>query len=88
MLTPQEIDELMGIGEEFDQGGESIIFITHKLNEIMKVSDCCTVLRRGKIDRNGRNLQNFDSRIMMMGRQGRQFQIERKPRSPRRRFLP
>ena len=48
VLTPQEIDELMAIMRNFAKEGKSILFITHKLNEIMAVSDRCTVLRKGK----------------------------------------
>ncbi|MBE6030002.1 MAG: ABC transporter ATP-binding protein [Clostridiales bacterium] len=48
VLTPQEIDELMAIMRGFAEEGKSILFITHKLNEIMAVADRCTVLRKGK----------------------------------------
>ena len=48
VLTPQEIDELMQIMRSFAAEGKSILFITHKLNEIMAVADRCTVLRKGK----------------------------------------
>ncbi len=48
VLTPQEIDELMNIMRSFAREGKSILFITHKLNEIMAVADRCTVLRKGK----------------------------------------
>ena len=48
VLTPQEIDELMEIMRGFAKEGKSILFITHKLNEIMAVSDRVTVLRKGK----------------------------------------
>ena len=48
VLTPQEIDELMEIMRSFAREGKSILFITHKLNEIMAVADRCTVLRKGK----------------------------------------
>ena len=48
VLTPQEIDELMEIMRGFKAEGKSILFITHKLNEIMAVSDRCSVLRKGK----------------------------------------
>jgi len=44
----QEIGELMKIMREFAKEGKSILFITHKLNEIMAVADSCTVLRKGK----------------------------------------
>ena len=49
VLTPQEIDELMEIMRGFAREGKSILFITHKLNEIMAVSDRVTVLRKGKL---------------------------------------
>lgn len=48
VLTPQEIDELIEIMRGFTKEGKSILFITHKLNEIMAVADRCTVLRKGK----------------------------------------
>ena len=48
VLTPQEIDELMEIMRGFAKEGKSILFISHKLNEIMSVADRCTVLRKGK----------------------------------------
>ena len=49
VLTPQEIDELMEVMRGFAREGKSILFITHKLAEIMKVADRCTVLRKGKL---------------------------------------
>lgn len=48
VLTPQEIDELMQIMKSLAAEGKSILFISHKLNEIMAVADRCTVLRKGK----------------------------------------
>ena len=48
VLTPQEIEELMNVMRGFTKEGKSILFITHKLNEIMSVADRCTVLRKGK----------------------------------------
>ena len=48
VLTPQEITELMKIMKELAAEGKSILFITHKLNEIKEVADRCTVLRKGK----------------------------------------
>jgi len=48
VLTPQEISELMNIMKELAAEGKSLIFITHKLNEIKEVADKCSVLRRGK----------------------------------------
>lgn len=48
VLTPQEIEELMKIMQSLSDEGKSILFITHKLNEIKAVADRCTVLRKGK----------------------------------------
>ena len=48
VLTPQEIDELMNIMKNLVAEGKSILFITHKLNEIKTIADRCTVLRKGK----------------------------------------
>ncbi len=48
VLTPSEIDELMQIMKNLAKEGKSILFISHKLAEIMAVADRCSVLRRGK----------------------------------------
>ena len=48
VLTPQEIHELMKVMKQLVAEGKSIIFITHKLNEIKEVADRCSVLRKGK----------------------------------------
>ncbi|PVG84776.1 heme ABC transporter ATP-binding protein [Nocardioides gansuensis] len=49
VLTPQEIDELMGIMRELKEQGTSIIFITHKLREVKAIGDRISVIRRGKV---------------------------------------
>ncbi|MCI6011537.1 MAG: ABC transporter ATP-binding protein [Firmicutes bacterium] len=83
VLTPQEIDELMEIMKGFAKEGKSILFITHKLNEIMAVSDRVTVLRKGKCigtvntkDTNKQELSN-----MMVGRPV-QLEIQKEPAKP------
>ena len=48
VLTPQEIDELMNIMKGLVSEGKSILFITHKLAEIKRAADRCTVLRKGR----------------------------------------
>jgi simple sugar transport system ATP-binding protein len=70
VLTPQEIEELMKIMKNLAKEGKSILFISHKLNEIMEVADRVTVLRKGKYvatvntaDTNKQELSN-----MMVGR--------------------
>ena len=83
VLTPQEIDELMSTMREFAKEGKSILFISHKLNEIMAVADRCTVLRKGKYvgtvntaDTNTQELSN-----MMVGRPV-QLEVKKKPAEP------
>lgn len=48
VLTPQEIEELLKIMKALASNGKSILFITHKINEILEVADRCTILRKGK----------------------------------------
>ena len=48
VLSPQEITELFAILRRLKSDGHSIIFISHKLKEVMEISDRITVLRRGK----------------------------------------
>ena len=48
MLTPQEAQELFAIVRSLTEQGKSIIFISHKLNEVTDIADRITVLRRGK----------------------------------------
>ncbi len=49
VLTPQEADELFKIMRSLVAQGKSVIFITHKLREVMDISDRITVIRRGKV---------------------------------------
>ena len=83
VLTPQEIDELMEIMRGFKAEGKSILFITHKLNEIMAVSDRCSVLRKGKyigtVDIKDTTKEELSK--MMVGRDV-QFAVEKKPSEP------
>ena len=83
VLTPQEIDELMEIMRGFKKEGKSILFITHKLNEIMAVADRCTVLRKGKyvgvVDIAGTTKEELSS--MMVGRDV-QLEVEKAPAKP------
>src|SRR5215210_3292250 len=48
VLTPQEARELFGILRTLAREGMSVIFITHKLNEVLEIADRITVLRRGR----------------------------------------
>ena len=84
VLTPQEIDELMGIMKDLTKEGKSILFITHKLNEIKAVADRCSVLRKGKyigtIDVKDTSKEEMSE--MMVGRKVN-FNVEKKPAQPK-----
>jgi len=83
VLTPQEIDELMVIMKNLAAEGKSILFISHKLNEIMAVSDRCTVLRKGKcigtVETKDTSVEQLSA--MMVGRDV-SFHVEKKPSQP------
>ena len=83
VLTPQEIDELMEIMRGFAKEGKSILFITHKLNEIMAVADRCSVLRKGKyigtVDIKDTDKQSLSN--MMVGRPV-QLEVQKDPAQP------
>ena len=80
VLTPQEIEELMATMKEFAREGKSILFISHKLNEIMAVSDRCSVLRKGRyigtVDIKDTTKEELSK--MMVGRDV-QFAVDKKP---------
>ncbi len=80
VLTPQEIVELMKIMKNLVKEGKSILFITHKLNEIKEVADRCTVLRKGQyigtVDVNKTTKEQMSE--MMVGRKV-EFEISKKP---------
>ncbi|WP_332633305.1 ABC transporter ATP-binding protein [Halalkalibacter flavus] len=84
VLTPQEIQELIGIMKKLVKEGKSIILITHKLKEIMAVCDRCTVIRRGKgigtVDVSETNPDKLAS--MMVGREVN-FGVEKDPAQPK-----
>ena len=50
VLTPQEISELMGVMRALRDEGRAIVFITHKLREVLEVADDITVIRRGEAE--------------------------------------
>ena len=83
VLTPQEIDELMATMKGFAREGKSILFITHKLNEIMAVADRVTVLRKGKyigtVETKDTDKQSLSN--MMVGRPV-QLEVNKKPSVP------
>lgn len=80
VLTPQEADELFKIMRSLVAAGKSIIFITHKLREVLDVADRITVLRRGKIVGATKPSEADRNKLaaMMVGREV-QLEVEKKP---------
>ncbi len=83
VLTPQEIDELMQIMKNLTNEGKSILFITHKLDEIKAVADRCSILRKGKyigtVDVAATDKQTLSE--MMVGRKVN-LTVEKAPAQP------
>jgi len=83
VLVPQEVEELFEILRSLKDQGKTIIFITHKLQEVMAISDRVTVMRRGKVvdtvSTNETSRQEIAT--MMVGRQVL-FRVERKEAHP------
>ncbi len=53
VLTPQEVEGLFEMIRQLTREGKTVIFISHKLNEIMTICDRCTVLRLGRVAASG-----------------------------------
>ena len=83
VLTPQEIDELMAIMKNLTAEGKSILFISHKLAEIMAVADRCTVLRKGKYIGTVNTCDTTPEQLsaMMVGREVN-FKVDKQPAKP------
>lgn len=71
VLTPQEIDEFLKIMHKLLDDGKTIIIITHKLDEIKKTANCCSIYRHGKfIDTvDVCNVSEDDLATLMVGRE-------------------
>ncbi|MEI0843459.1 ABC transporter ATP-binding protein [Brachyspira pilosicoli] len=70
VLTPQETKEFFKILNTLKESGESIVFISHKLNEVMEISDRITIMRQGKyidtVNKTDTNVKELAK--MMVGR--------------------
>ena len=83
VLTPQEADELFGILKTLQREGMSIIFISHKLREVLEIADRVTVLRRGKkIDTVPREGATEDSLARLMVGRDVLLRVDKKPAQP------
>ncbi|HJP66661.1 MAG TPA: ABC transporter ATP-binding protein [Actinomycetota bacterium] len=83
VLTPQETDELFGVMRSLKEVGKSIIFITHKLKEVLAVADRITVLSRGRVVGTTTPADTSEEELasMMVGRTVT-LTVERRPSHP------
>ncbi|BFH64672.1 ABC transporter ATP-binding protein [Paenibacillus azoreducens] len=88
VLTPQEISDLMGIMRRLVEEGKSIILITHKLKEIMQISDTVTIIRRGKVIDTLKTSETNPNELAekMVGRNV-SFKVDKQPASPQQTVL-
>ena len=71
VLTPQETEEIFVVLRNLASQGHSIIFISHKLNEVLEIADRITVIRRGKVvgERVPTETDEGDLAELMVGRE-------------------
>ncbi|MCG8481176.1 MAG: ABC transporter ATP-binding protein [Spirochaetales bacterium] len=71
VLTPQESERLFGTFEALKDDGKTILFISHKLDEVARVADAVTVMRDATVvdTRNARDLSRGDIATLMVGRE-------------------
>jgi general nucleoside transport system ATP-binding protein len=83
VLTPQETEELFGVLRDLIKDGKTIIFISHKLKEVLEISDRITVMRRGKVVGHLTTKETNEQEIatMMVGREVL-LRVDKKPANP------
>ncbi|MGH1366994.1 MAG: ABC transporter ATP-binding protein [Maritimibacter sp.] len=83
VLTPREVEDFFGIVKSLRDAGKAIVFITHKLHEILEISDRISVLRQGRITGEGdpKRLTEADLAEMMVGRPV-SFETDKSPAKP------
>jgi len=88
VLAPQEVTEFFGIVRSLRDAGKALVFITHKLHEVLEVADRINVLRAGKVvgERDPKSATEAELAEMMVGRAVR-FQVEKVPAHPGRPLL-
>lgn len=84
VLSPREINELMGTMRSMTEQGKSIIFITHKLGEVVEVADRVTVLRKGRVTAEGESMTGVTRRELAKRMVGREvvFTVEKEEHEP------
>lgn len=83
VLTPQEVEDLFRVMHQLTDRGVSIIFITHKLKEVLKIADHITVMRRGRVVGTTTPAETDESGLaaMMVGREVL-LEVEKEPSKP------
>src|SRR5260370_33645405 len=83
VLTPQESKELFGVLKDLVKTGKTIIFISHKLREVLEISDRITVMRRGKVvgHLTTRDTTEEEIATLMVGREVL-LRVDKKPAKP------
>jgi general nucleoside transport system ATP-binding protein len=84
VLAPKEIDDLFDTIRSMVSEGKSVIFISHKLQEVSEIADRITVLRRGKVTASGLDAHNISRKELARQMVGRDvvFRLEKEPRTP------
>ena len=88
VLTPQEADQLFRILDTLRQQGKTIILITHKLREIMAITDSVTVMRRGEVVANVATAETDREKLaeLMVGRTVL-LRVDKEPATPKQTVL-
>ena len=88
VLTPQEVTEFFGIVRSLRDAGKALVFITHKLHEVIEVADRINVLRAGKVvgESDPKTATEAELAEMMVGR-AVTFEVEKQPAKPGRALL-
>ncbi|MCR4424935.1 MAG: ABC transporter ATP-binding protein [Firmicutes bacterium] len=83
VLTPQETRELFGVIRSLVAKGKTVVFITHKLREVMEISDRVTVMRAGKVvgTKDTKDTNPTDLARMMVGREVL-LRVKKEPAKP------
>ena len=84
VLTPQEVEGLFRVMRQLTERGVSIIFITHKLKEVLEISDSITVMRRGRVVGSTTPAETDEQGLaeMMVGREVL-LEVEKTPAKPK-----
>jgi len=84
VLAPQEIEDLMATMRVMVSQGKSIVFISHKLNEVTSVAERLTVLRKGQVTADGIDLKGVTKEMLAELMVGRKviFQVEKIAQPP------